>query len=99
MTLYDFLCVIAALLISITAVARLNDIKRHQSSKRWWVRRIGLAMVAVSMVMLMASYFTIAAPYWNPTMRILGLWGFLLTWMTTPQMPPWWKYISRKDPE
>lgn len=99
MNLFDILIVIAAALILITAFARLNDIKRHQTSKRWWVRRIGLLFVSVSMVMMIASYFTVATPYWNQAMRLLGLWGFALTWITTPGMPPWWKYISKYDPK
>jgi NADH:ubiquinone oxidoreductase subunit 6 (subunit J) len=95
--LFDILYIIAALLIFITAVARLNDIKKEQNSKRWWVRRVGLLFVSVSMVMVVASYFTTATPYWNHIMKITGLWGFALTWLTTPGMPPWWRYISRYD--
>lgn len=97
MNVYDIACVIAAALILATALARLNDIKKSQKSKRWWVRRIGLAMVSVSMTMFIASYFTVASPYWDTTHRLMGLYGFLFTWMTTPGMPPWWKYISRND--
>lgn len=99
MNLFDIVCCIAAVFILVTAVARLNDIKRTQTSKRWWTRRLGLLLVSVSMIMLIASYFTVAAPYWNAIMRLTGLWGFALTWLTTPGMPPWWKYISRGDGE
>ena len=97
MNLFDIACAVAALLILVTAVAKLNDIKRTQKSKRWWVRRVGLLLVIVSMVIHLASYVTAYAPYWSQVMRIAGLWGFLLTWMTTPQTPPWWVYISRND--
>lgn len=97
MNLFDVLCIIAAVLIFVTAVARLNDIKREQRSKRWWARRVGLMLVSVSMFMMIMSYFTVATPHWNSFMRITGLWGFALTWLTTPGMPPWWKYISRYD--
>lgn len=99
MNLFDMLIVIAATLILITAFARLNDIRRTQTGKRWWVRRVGLLLVSVSMVMMIASYFTVATPYWNQVMRLTGLWGFALTWLTTPGMPPWWKYISKYDPK
>lgn len=99
MNLFDILSVIAALVIFITAVARLNDIKRTQTTKRWWVRRLGLFLVIVSMVMLISSYFTISAPYWNSIMSLTGLWGFALTWLTTPNMPPWWNYITKHDPQ
>lgn len=97
MNLYQLLCVIPAFLILVTALARLNDIKRSQNSKRWWVRRIGLLGVFVSMTMLIAGFFFTFAPYWRPVTALSGLWGVLLTWMTTPGMPPWWKYIARND--
>lgn len=97
MSLYQLLCVIPAFLILITALARLNDIKRSQNSKRWWVRRLGLLGVFVSMTMFIAGFFFTFAPYWRATIALAGLWGWLLTWMTTPGMPPWWKYIARND--
>lgn len=99
MNFFDILCIIAALILLVTAVARLNDIKRSQSSKRWWFRRFGLLLVTICMVMFIASYFTTAVPYWKEIMQMCGLWGFALTWITTPGMPPWHKYISRHDPK
>lgn len=95
--LYDWSLILAALLILMIALARINDIKPSQNSKRWWSRRIGLLMVFVSMVMFIAAYFTITAPYWDATRRILMLYGFLISWVTTPGQPPFWKYISRND--
>lgn len=97
MNLFDVSLIIAALLIFITALARVNDINKTQMGKRWWVRRIGLLFVATAMVMFIASYFTVATKYWFSAMKFFTLWGFCLTWMTTPGMPPWWKYISRYD--
>ena len=97
--LYDWSLILGALLIICMAVARLNDIKRTQVSKRWWFRRVGLLMVFVSMVMFVAAYFTLAAEYWDATCRFLGVWGFALTWVTTPYQAPFWKYISRNDPK
>lgn len=99
MNLFNIVCIIAALIILVTAVARLNDIKRSQSSKRWWVRRSGFGLTSVSMLMFIASHFTISSPHWDAIMLITGLWGIALTWLTTPGMPPWWKYISKHDPE
>lgn len=99
MTLYQLLCVIPAFLILVTALARLNDIKIVQRSKRWIVRRCGLLMVFVSMTIFVAAHFFTFAPYWWQIMTFTGLWGVCLTWMTTPGMPPWWKYIARNDIE
>lgn len=99
MTLYELLCVIPAFLILVTALARLNDIKKSQNSKRWWVRRLGLLMVFVSMTMFIGGFFFVFAPYWKQVVALSGLWGVLLTWATTPGMPPWHKYIARNDPK
>lgn len=99
MNLFDILCIIPAIILLVTAVARLNDIKRTQSSKRWWVRRLGLLLVSVAMIIFITAYFTVAAPYWKAIMTLAGLWGFALTWITTPGMPPWNKYITRHDPK
>lgn len=99
MSLYELLCVIPAFLILITALARLNDIKKNQSSKRWWVRRMGLLMVFVGMVLFISGFFFTYSTGWRQVMALCSLWGVLLTWMTTPGMPPWHRYISRNDPK
>ena len=95
--LYDWLLMLAAFVILLIAVARINDIKPSQNSKRWWARRIGLLMVFVSMTMFIAAYFTVTAPYWDSTRRFIMLFGWMLTWITTPDQPPFWKYISKND--
>lgn len=94
---YDWSLMAACLVILMIALARINDIKPSQSSKRWWARRIGLLMVFGSMVMFIAAYFTVTAPYWDGTRKFLMLYGLMLTWITTPGQPPFWKYISRND--
>ena len=95
--LYDWLLMLAAFVILLIAVARINDIKPSQNSKRWWARRVGLLMVFVSMTMFIAAYFTVTAPYWEPTRRALMFYGFMISWITTPGQPPFWKYISKND--
>lgn len=97
--IFVVMCCIPAAILLITAVARLNDIKKEQTGKRWWARRLGLALVAVSMMMVIASSFTVGTKYWFQIQMLCGLWGFGLTWITTPGMPPWWRYISRNDSE
>ena len=99
MNLYDLLCVLAAFLILVTALVRLNDIGREKTSKRWWTRRLGLLLTFASMAMFISAYFTAYAPYWKQIQVAMFLWGVLLTWMTTPDMPPWHKLITRYDPK
>lgn len=99
MNLFDLFYILPAIIITIIALARLNDIDRSRKSKRWWVRRIGLALVVSGMAMLIGSYFTVASPNWINIMRLCIVWGFCLSWMTTPNQPPLWKFISRYDPK
>lgn len=96
--LYDWSLIVAAFLIVLIAIARINDIKPSQNSKRWWARRFGLLMVFVAMTMFIASYFTETAPFYDLTRRFLLIYGLLISWITTPGQPPFWKYISRHDP-
>lgn len=97
MNAFAILMIIASFIILITAVARLNDLRRHQSSTKWWVRRIGLLFVAVAACAEIASYFTLPSPYWSTVTKLLFLWGVALTWMTTPGMPPWSKYVFKGE--
>lgn len=95
--LYEISIIVAAAIIMLISVARLNDIDREKNEKRWWFRRLGLLMVFVSMVMTIAAYFTITAPYWDMIRKILFIWGIAISWITTPNQPPFWKYIARND--
>jgi hypothetical protein len=92
-----FLCLPALLVIAVTAMVRANDIGwAHKLDWHWHVRRLGLVIVGGA-----ATAFTLS-PFWptgNPLMfHLCGgamLWGFTLAWITTPGMPPWWKYITK----
>lgn len=79
-------------IIAITAMARLKDITAI--GKRWFVRRQGMILVGAGAISLIAAPmmgYTNAFPSWR---ALLLFWGVALTWLTTPNMPPWWKYIN-----
>lgn len=82
----------ALTIVWLTAVARVNDITAP--GRRWHVRRFALVLVGTGAVALLARpFFIVSAPY--PTwIELYFVWGFALTWMTTPNMPPWFRYIS-----
>lgn len=76
----------------LTAAARLHDIT--EIGKRWFVRRLGMIMVASGALALIAAPimgYSNSFPTWRGSCLY---WGFALSWLTTPNMPPWWKYIS-----
>lgn len=82
--------------IAATALARVNDIGQGKNSKRWQVRRVGLTMAGVGALALCTAPIMglDGPPLWKD---VVFKWGIFLTWLTTPHMPPWWKYITHKD--
>jgi len=84
---------------AITALARLNDLGSEFSSKRWQVRRFGLMAVGAAAIGLMmepiivwlSGHPMVDFPTWR---EVMLRFGFALVWITTPHMPPWWRYIS-----
>lgn len=87
---------ICLLLIAVTALARVNDIPVGNISPRWQVRRLGLILVAAACVgMVFAPWVSetteCALPEWRDVMLHMGV---TFTWMTTPMMPPWNRYIT-----
>ena len=95
-----FLSTSALGIMAFTALARLDDISPDQSSKRWQLRRAGLVftIVGVGAIVLepfasMPSSDLILFPTWN---RVIIQWGVAATWITTPNMPPWLRYMTGK---
>lgn len=91
-------CFIPLLILAITALVRANDIGRQRKGWNWVVRKIGLVLVGA------ASIAFLLEPIWiwnSPWIYRLGffslVFGMALTWLTTPGMPPWWKYVSGFD--
>lgn len=86
------LSAIPLLIIIITAVARAYDIK--DLSWRGFARKMGMILVASSATSLIVApllgYYG-SFPLWR---NVMLYWGFALAWLTTPNMPPWWKYVS-----
>jgi hypothetical protein len=83
----------ACVIILITALARLNDIKPAQSSARWHVRRAGLMLAGVAAMSFMTTPWT-SPPLFPSWKAVMLMYGLALAWLTTPNMPPWWKYIT-----
>lgn len=90
------LSTIALLGIAATALARVNDIGQGKNSKRWHTRRVGLTMSAVgALALCVAPILALdGPPLWRD---VVFKWGIFLTWLTTPHMPPWWKWIAHKE--
>lgn len=90
------LSTIALALVSATMLARANDL-RWKKGLTWHVRLLGFV-------------FTGFAPFGIVTIEyVTGDWpnvyecffrvGLSLVFLTTPYLPPWWKWISGRAPE
>lgn len=84
-----------ALVIAVTALARVNDIGPEHMAWRWHVRRTSLVMAGTGAVMVIGAPLTetgYAIPWWG----VVLIWGVGGAWLTTPGQPPWEDYITGK---
>ena len=82
-----------AAVIGTTALARVNDMSQEHVSKRWQLRRVGLILAGVSSMIYILKGLSAASPplEWR---ELLMLYGVAFTWITTPDQPPWWQYVT-----
>lgn len=79
-------------IILMTVLARVKDLK--DMKLRSHGRRMGLIMVGTASVAFASSPFFLTLGDFPTWKMVLMVWGLALTWFTTPNQPPWWKYIS-----
>lgn len=82
----------AHLIIIVTALARVKDLK--EMNLRSQVRRIGLVLSGAGSVVFMMAPFVDSIGDFPTWKALLLVWGVAFTWLTTPNHPPWWKYIT-----
>lgn len=81
----------AFLTIGLTSLARANAIHEDSTGPQWDSRRMGFATAgSTALVYLVGPIFEIY-PNW---LELLMAWGVANVWLTTPNMPPWWKWWS-----
>ena len=76
----------------LTSIARINDIADNQTGAFWNVRRCGLILVALFGANIGVGPF-LPSPDFPSWWRVVGIWGFALSWLTSPHQPPWTVYI------
>lgn len=87
------LAIPADLIIALTALARVNDLDPAHTGFRWQIRKIGYMLAAVAAV----GYIFLeleGRPQYPPWKSLMLQWGVALTWLTTPGLPPWHRYIN-----
>lgn len=103
LTLY-LLAIPALLVFFVTSLVRANEIGKHfhddvdpykHGPLFWHVRRFGLCLVAGATTAWLAEPLWLWHTAWLYYASALGLLaGFAIDWITTPNMPPWWRYIT-----
>lgn len=81
--------------ILLTSIARINDISNESVGAYWNVRRCGLILVALFGANIGVAPFGPEQDFPN-WWRVVGVWGFALTWLTSPHQPPWPQYIWQR---
>lgn len=81
-----------SLVITLTALARVNDMGPEAMRGKDHLRRFGLIFSGTGAVMVLFWPATDTFPIsWR---LVVLLWGVACTWITTPGMPPWQDYIT-----
>lgn len=85
---------IALLVISITMLCRANDL-RWRSGIKWNVRLVGFILCgALPLGMIGDEWFS---QQWPSPYETLFRVGLMFVFITTPYLPPWWRWISGKE--
>lgn len=84
--------VLPLMIVIITCIARVNDIGRSNKEMHWHFRRLGFVLVGG------ASGWLLLSPMWDFSYAgeagVTFFFGQAMVWVTTPNMPPWWRYIT-----
>ncbi|HEY4598294.1 hypothetical protein [Corynebacterium sp.] len=87
----------ALLLIALTMLARLDDISPKAHGLAWQARRAGCVMAGSAAVgcaaePLLDMMFGVRMD-WPTWKEVVLRWGIALVFLTSPNMPPWHRYI------
>lgn len=85
---------VSLLIVSITMLARANDL-RWKPGLKWQIRFLGFVLCGTMPIGILgaeAAYQAWPSPY-EAFFRL----GLMCVFVTTPYLPPWWKWISGND--
>lgn len=92
--LFFIISSIALLIIAVTMLVRANDIGKRKGVK-WHVRRVGFILAGFSSVAIILNEYVTEqyATFYALCFRV----GLAFVFLTTPYLPPWWKFITRGE--
>jgi len=83
----------ALVFLILTATARANDIERNEP--KWQFRRLGMvAVIGGCAQILWRICFEDLQPSWAGVMLLTGM---AMSWATTPNQKPWWRFMAEPD--
>lgn len=89
-----FLAIPPCLVIIITAWCRVTDMSAQITDWSSEMRKVGLTLAGSGGGVVLAGPFGLYQFF--PSFELLVLlYGFAFSWFTTPNMVPWWQYISQ----
>jgi len=87
---------ISLFLISITMLARANDLRwRSKPDLKWLARMFGFILSGCAPVGMVGLEF--ATKSWPSPYEVIFRVGLMLVFVTTPYLPPWWRWISGSE--
>ena len=93
-TLWFVVSTLSLVVIAITMLCRANDL-RWRPGLKWQVRLIGFILCGTSPIgVIGAEWMTQTWP--SPYEAVFRL-GLAFVFITTPYLPPWWRWISGKE--
>jgi len=85
---------ISLFVISITMLARANDL-RWRPGFKWNARLLGFVLTGCTPIGMIGMEY--AHESWPTPYEAIFRFGLMLVFVTTPYLPPWWRWISGKD--
>lgn len=85
---------LALLVIAATMLCRANDL-RWQREFKWQARLVGFILAGTMPIGVIGTEWYYAD--WPSPYEALFRVGLALVFLTTPYLPPWWRWISGKE--
>lgn len=85
---------VSLLLITVTMLCRANDL-RFRRGLAWNVRLLGFVLSGCAPLGIIGQ--ELAHQEWPDVYTVTFRAGLLLVFLTSPHLPPWWKWVGRGE--
>lgn len=85
---------IAMIVIVITMLCRANDLRLRKGVK-WYARLLGFILCGTTPIGVIGMEWVTGT--WPSPYEVIFRIGLAMVFVTTPYLPPWWRWISGKE--